>query len=345
MIPYRAAASLSVSLLLAWSGGARARPTDVIHPGGVPSESDTLVFEYPVLRSPSLLSLRAPSLLAAPAAGASAADSVGRAQDTLARRVDPPAGAGLGAAAAVQGAAPAPGSVGGPGSQASLLFSGSKSLSVEMGRGRDASLHQTLDLTVRGRVAGDVELAATLSDQELPFQPDGTTRELQDLDRLFLSVRAPHGEVTMGDFRLDGGPGEFARISRQLQGVRGQASVAGSTWDVAAASAKGQRGSIETKGGEGKQGPYDLIPRAPGEIPAGVVAGSETIWLDGIKLRRGSDQDYVVDYGLGQVTFTTRHPITAESRLAFDFERASTNFRRSLYAAFTQGPISSSGRW
>ncbi|HXL14593.1 MAG TPA: hypothetical protein VN972_00790, partial [Methylomirabilota bacterium] len=152
-------------------------------------------------------------------------------------------------------------------------------------------------------------------------------------------------EVTMGDFRLDLGPGEFARLSRQLQGVRGQARVAGSTWDVAAASAKGQRGSIETKGVEGKQGPYELIPRAPGEIPAGVVAGSETVWLDGIKLRRGADQDYVVDYGLGQVTFTTRHPITAESRLAFDFERASTNFRRSLYAAFTQGPISSSGRW
>src|SRR6185503_18873370 len=117
-------------------------------------------------------------------------------------------------------------------SSASLLFSGSKSLSVEMGRGRDASLHQTLDLTVRGRVASEVELSATLSDQELPFEPDGTTRELQDLDRLLLSVRAPQGEVTMGDFRLDGGPGEFAKITRQLQGVRGQATIAGSTWDV-----------------------------------------------------------------------------------------------------------------
>ena len=130
---------------------------------------------------------------------------------------------------------------------------------------------------MRGRVAGDVELAATLSDQELPFEPDGTTRELQDLDRLFLSVRAPQGEVTMGDFRLDAGPGEFARLSRQLQGVRGQAHVAGSTWDVAAASAKGQRGSIETRGEEGKQGPYDLIPRVAGEIPPGVVADRKSV--------------------------------------------------------------------
>ncbi|HXF58895.1 MAG TPA: hypothetical protein VN539_03660 [Candidatus Saccharimonadales bacterium] len=318
-------AALLLVASCAWPSFASARPTDVIHPGGVPAVEDTLVFDYPVLQSPSLLSLRAPSLLETGMASA---------PDTAASPVPLPTPRTVAAA-----------STGGTGFQASLLFSGSKSLSVEMGRGRDASLHQTLDLTVRGRVAGDVELAATLSDQELPFEPDGTTRELQDLDRLFLSIRAPQGEVTMGDFRLDVGPGEFARVARQLQGVRGQAKVAGSTWDVAAASAKGQRGTIETKGEEGKQGPYELVARVAGDLPPGVVAGSETVWLDGAKLKRGADQDYVIDYGAGTVTFTTRHPITAESRIAFDFEQASTNFRRSLYAAFTQGPIASSGRW
>jgi hypothetical protein len=329
-------AALLLGALAVYGAPAGARPTDVIHPGGVPSAPDTLVFEYPAIRSPSLLSLAARSPFSVTAACESAADSAAGAPSTLARREGP---AGTAAAPApVAAAAPGP-------SAASLLFSGSKSLSVEMGRGRDASLHQTLDLTVRGRVAGDVELAATLSDQQLPFEPDGTTRELQDLDRLFLSVRAPQGEVTMGDFRLDGGAGEFARVSRQLQGVRGQARVAGSKWDVAAASAKGERGSLEIKGEEGKQGPYDLVPRVAGESPPGVVAGSETIWLDGAKLKRGADQDYVIDYGAATVTFTTRHPITAESRLAFDFERASTNFRRSLYAAFTQGTFASGGRW
>lgn len=327
-----ALASLAVLAVLAGSNlPALALPIDVVHPGGVEVASDTLVFDYPVLRSPSLLSLRAASVLGSPAASEAPPDSSSRVSDTWMRRSDPPA--------------TAPASGVGAASQASLLFSGSKSLSVEMGRGRDASLHQTLDLTVRGRVAGDVELAATLSDQALPFEPDGTTRELQDLDRLFLSVRSPQGEVTMGDFALDGGAGEFARVSRQLQGVRGQTHVLGSRWDVAAASAKGQRGTIETKGEEGKQGPYELIPSVPGVIPAGIVAGSETVWLDGVKQKRGADQDYVIDYGVGTITFTTRHPITAESRLAFDFERASTNFRRSLYAAFTQGTISTSGRW
>src|SRR6267378_4370396 len=336
----RTIAALAAAFVAASGPTASARPTDVVHAGGLPSESDTLVLEYPVVRSPSLLSLSARSALSAAAASESAADSAARS----AAAAGAPGGAVIPAATTVASTPGASAAAAGP-SKASLLFSGSKSLSVEMGRGRDASLHQTLDLTVRGRVAGDVELAATLSDQQLPFQPDGTTRELQDLDRLLLSVRAPQGEVTMGDFRLDGGPGEFARLTRQLQGVRGQARIAGAKWDLAAASAKGERGSIEIRGEEGKQGPYDLISRVPGEIPPGVVAGSETVWLDGAKLKRGADQDYVVDYGAGAVTFTTRHPITAESRIAFDFERANTNFRRSLYAAFTQGPISSSGRW
>src|SRR5436853_1788083 len=314
-------------LVALFAGSAHARPVEVICPGGVPALLDTLVFDYPVIRSPALLSLRAPSMVR------SQSDNPASSDTASAYALSNP---GM---VAVTGAASAS-----TGSQASLLFSGSKSLAVEMGRGRDASLHQTLDLTVRGRVAGDVELAATLSDQALPFEPDGTTRELQDLDRLFLSIRAPQGEVTMGDFRLDQSPGEFARVARQLQGVRGQARIAGSTWDVAAASAKGERGSIETKGEEGKQGPYDLVARVPGEIPPGVVAGSETVWLDGVKLKRGADQDYTIDYGAGAVTFTTRHPITAESRVAFDFEQASANFTRSLYAAFTQAPLTSAGR-
>ncbi len=318
-----------VALLCGAAAPVWARPTDVVHPGGVSAGRDTLVFEYPVILSPALLSLSAPSALSN-VPSAAVQDSVQRETSRV---------ASVGVPAPVR-----PASAAGP-SAASLLFSGSKSLSVEMGRGRDASLHQTLDLTVRGRVASEVELSATLSDQELPFEPDGTTRELQDLDRLLLSVRAPQGEVTMGDFRLDGGPGEFSKVTRQLQGVRGQARLKGAKWDVAAASAKGQRGSIEIKGEEGKQGPYELVVRVAGEIPPGVVAGSETVWLDGAKLKRGADQDYVVDYGAGTVTFTTRHPITAESRLAFDFERASTNFRRSLYAAFTQGGLGSGGRW
>ena len=144
-------------LVALFAGSAHARPVEVICPGGVPALLDTLVFDYPVIRSPALLSLRAPSMVRSQSDNPASSDTASAVALSNPGMV------------AVTGAASAS-----TGSQASLLFSGSKSLAVEMGRGRDASLHQTLDLTVRGRVAGDVEMAATLSDQELPFEPDGT---------------------------------------------------------------------------------------------------------------------------------------------------------------------------
>jgi hypothetical protein len=315
-----ALAVVALAAPIALAPGALASPVPSLHPGGVEQPPDTLVLEFPVRKAPSLLSLQAVAPLASLTSRAGPAP-------TLVRRD-------------AATAAPAP-ALAEP--RDALVVSGSKSIAVELGRGRDASLHQTLDLTLRGRVAGDVDLAATLSDQRLPFEPDGSTRELEDLDRVSLSVRAPQGGATLGDFRLEGAPGEFARVTRALQGVRGEAKLGGLRWDVAAASPKGERRSLELRGEEGKQGPYVLLGRGAGTDLGGIVAGSETVWLDGSKLRRGADQDYVMDYGAASLTFTVRHPITAESRIAVDFEGANGRYRRTFYAATTRREWGSGG--
>lgn len=320
-----------------------ARPVPSFHPGGVAAAADSIVLEFPARRAPTLLALRAVAPLAA--LGGHAAPDPDPA-GTLVRREDWSGGGPAGPtvlAATNATAAARSGGTSDPGE--ALVVSGTKSFGIELGRGRDAALSQALDLTVRGRVGGEVEVAATLSDQRLPFEPDGSTRELEDLDRLSLSVRAPQGEATMGDFRLDGAPGEFARIARSLEGVRGAARIRGAKWDVAAASAKGERRSLEFRGEEGKQGPYELTSRGADSDDAGVVAGTETVWLDGVALRRGADADYVMDYGRGTLTFTVRHPVSAQSRIAADFEAATSRYRRSLYAASTRGPIRRSGEW
>ncbi len=308
-----------------------ARPVPVVHPGGV-AAADTVVLEFPVAASPVLRALRA-----GPGASPDAASRAGAVRGI----------SGGSTAAGEAGGASASGTDAAPAARSgdALVFSGSKSLAVELGSRRDASLHQALDLTVRGRVAGDVDVSATLSDQRLPFEASGDTRELDDLDRLSVSVRAPRAGATFGDFQLTSGRGEFARVSRQLQGVQGNAQVAGSTWDVAAASAKGERRSLEARGEEGKQGPYVLVPQGVGSFSEGVVAGSERVVLDGEELHRGADADYVVDYGAGTLTFTTHRPITAQSRIAVDFEASAGRFRRSLYAASTQGRASRSAEW
>jgi hypothetical protein len=349
------AAALALGLAATLAAGAAARPGDparaaaagtppdsgiaAVGTDGAPGEPDSVVLVFPVRRSPLLLTLRASAPLSVSAAlppGAIASRDVERglaspddaptsATPSLLRR-DPLGGGG----AAGSGFNERPGD--------RLVVSGSKSFSLEVGRRRDADFSQALDLTLRGRVAGDVDLAATLSDRALPFEPDGTTRELDDLEQLTLSLRAPGGEAMLGDFRLQEQPGEFARASRELQGVRGAATVGGARWDVTAAGAKGERRAAEFRGEEGKQGPYVLRTRdAASGGEGGIVAGSEAVWLDGARLKRGSDADYVMDYAAGTITFTVRRPISSSSRIAVDFEAAAADYKRQLYAAATRG--------
>jgi hypothetical protein len=308
--------------------GSRRVGADSSHAG-----PDSTVLLFPVRKSPALLLLRAHAPLAVAASlppGAREAWGAAAPGATLVRRdawESEREGTGRGAFAEPPGS-----------SGDRISVSGSKSFAVELGRRRDASLSQGLDLSLRGRIAGDVDLAATLSDRALPFEPDGATRELEEIDRLSLAVRAPGGEATLGDFRLDAFPGEFARVSRELQGVRGAARVRGSRWDVTAAGAKGERRSAEFRGEEGKQGPYVLAGRSTsngGE--GGIVAGSETVWLDGLKLRRGADADYVVDYAAGTITFTVRRSVGSSSRIAVDYEASASRYKRQLYAAATKG--------
>jgi hypothetical protein len=319
----RAGLILAAAALAVLPRGGHANPVPTLHPGGVDAPADTVVLDFPAERSPILIALRAGGPLSVDAGPASA-------------RADSAAISGA-PSVAVASAAPAAGGSLGASPGDGITFSGLKTVSVEMGANRGASLEQSLDLTVRGRVAGDVEVAAMLSDQRLPFEPDGSSRELEDLDRLTLQIRSSRAEATMGDFFLDGIPGQFARMTRHLEGVRGEARVGGASWNVAAASTKGEKRTLEFRGEEGRQGPYPLVSAGLAADAPGVVAGSEVVWLDGARLKRGADDDYVIDYGAGTVTFTVRHPVTAQSRIAVDFESATSRYRRSLYAATTQG--------
>jgi len=230
---------------------ADARPIDSLCPGGCDAPRDTVVLELPVARAPSLLALRASGPLAAGAADAP--DSTASVLRNETRPWTAPATAGTA------------GTIADGSSNDAITFSGLKLVSVEVGANRAASMTQSLDLTIRGRIAGDVEVAASLSDRRLPFEPDGSSRELEDLDNITLSLKAPHGEATMGDFLLDGVPGEFARLTRHLQGVQGSAKTGQAHWDVAAASEKGEKRTLEFRGEEGRQGPYPLITSALGE--------------------------------------------------------------------------------
>jgi hypothetical protein len=218
---------------------------------------------------------------------------------------------------------------------AALSLSGNKTIAVEFGSAQDAFLRQSLDLAISGTLAPGVQLTGVLSDRNTPLTGTGSTRDLQSLDRVRIELKTPQGSAALGDVSLQLAGGEFGRLERRLQGVRGDVGIAGFQGTAAAASAEGVYQRVEFFGTDGRQGPYPLRGQGAGGVS--VVTGSEVVVLDGVRMTRGEGADYSIDYDLAQITFSNRRPISSASRITVECQFTVNRFRRNL-AAFD-------GRW
>ena len=219
---------------------------------------------------------------------------------------------------------------------ASLALTGNKTLAVDFGSSQDAFLRQSLDLAVSGTLAPGVQLTGVLSDRNLPLTESGSTQDLQALDRVLIELTAPRGSAALGDVPLKLQQGEFGRLERRVQGVRGEWAVGGFHGLVAAANAQGEFFRAQFFGTEGRQGPYQLRDRG-GNAGISVVAGSEVVTVDGAQMARGEGADYAIDYERARITFTNRRPITSTSRITVDYQYVLNRYRRNL--------VSAAGRW
>jgi hypothetical protein len=214
---------------------------------------------------------------------------------------------------------------------ASLAVTGNKTIAVEFGSSQDAALRQSLDLAVAGTLAPGVELTGVLSDRNTPLGVAGSTQDLQSLDRVLIELRAPHASAALGDVPLVVEQGQFARLNRQVQGMRGEWHQGGFLGSVAAASTQGEYQRMRIAGADGLQGPYLLTDRS-GSTGISVVAGSEVVTLDGQRLARGESADYSMDYETARITFTNRRPISSSSRITIEYQYALNRYRRNLSA-------------
>ncbi len=213
---------------------------------------------------------------------------------------------------------------------------GSITRGVVAGSNRDVSVTSALRLSLEGEVSPGVTLRAALTDEDTPILPEGTTRQLSDLDRVYVEVDGPGVRARLGDVDLALVGTAFAPLTRQVQGAVLEARLPrlGMVSGRAVASASATRGRFRSQDVvalEGVQGPYRL-QGVQGEAFVVVVPGSERVFLDGQRLARGAGADYTIDYGTGEVTFTSARLITAERRITVDFEYTSGGFTRTLLA-------------
>lgn len=225
------------------------------------------------------------------------------------------------------------------GSAAGLRTTGSISRGVVAGSNRDVSVTSGLRLQLSGEVAPGVDVSAALTDENTPVLPEGTTAQLQDLDRVYVEVAAQRVSARLGDVDLVLPGTAFAPLQRKVQGAAVEASWDGPARGRALASASATRGlfrSQDVVALDGVQGPYRL-QGAAAEPFVVVVPGSERVYLDGARVARGEAEDYTIDYATGELTFTPRRLITAERRITVDFEYTTGGFTRTLLAATAEG--------
>ena len=199
-----------------------------------------------------------------------------------------------------------------------LEVSGSQTFGISVGSGRDVTPNQELRVNVEGNVSENISILALLSDQDLPIQPEGTTENIQDIDQKLVRITHPNMRGTLGDFEGSLGASEFIFFPRALEGVQVEGDFKwGKFHLIPSAIPKGQSTSLVLRGEEGRS-EYRLTVDGQYVI---VKAGSEIVWLNGERMRRGENNDYVIrEYGDPIVEFNSKHLITSNDTIRIDFE-------------------------
>lgn len=199
-----------------------------------------------------------------------------------------------------------------------LEYSGSRTFGITVGSGRSLSQNQEFRINVRGNVSDNIEVLAMLSDQDLPIQPEGMTEDIQDINQKLIRITHPNVTGTLGDFNASLGPSEFIFFPRALEGVKVEGDFQRSKFHlIPSALPKGQSTSKVIRGEEGRS-EYRLDVNNQFVI---VKAGSEIVWLNGEKMRRGENNDYIIrEYGDPIIEFNSKHLITSNDVIRVDFE-------------------------
>lgn len=216
---------------------------------------------------------------------------------------------------------------------------GSISRGVTVGNAQSLSLQSTLNLQLDGQIAPNLYMKGSISDDNVPFQPEGNTQKLQEFDQVYLKVYNDHFAVIGGDFWLYKPSGYFLNYTKRTQGVSLEAyhpitiglQDGKANHKVSGAFSKGKFSRNIVQGIEGNQGPYKL-KGAENETYIVVLAGTEKVYVDGRLLTRGQEFDYVIDYNTAEITFTANQLITKDKRIIVEFQYSDLNYARSLFA-------------
>ncbi|MFV5686212.1 hypothetical protein ACM55I_12285 [Flavobacterium sp. GB2R13] len=212
-----------------------------------------------------------------------------------------------------------------------LNTSGSITRGVTIGNNQNTVLNSNLDLQITGKLSEKVSLRASLQDSNIPLQDGGYSQKLDQFDNIFMELFSDKWNIRAGDVFLENKKTQFLNFNKKVQGLATNFNFGteDSKTNVFASVAlvKGQYAKSNFVGQEGNQGPYKLKGQN-GELYVLVISGSERVYVNGVLLKRGENNDYTIDYNAGEIVFTPLFTITSEMRIAIEYQYSDRNYSR-----------------
>ena len=225
----------------------------------------------------------------------------------------------------------------------SLDYSGNYTQGFSLGNNQNLVVNQNFNLNLSGKL-GDIDILASMTDNNLPIQAEGNTQQLREFDRIYIQLKKGKNQLIAGDYELKSPNSYFTNYYKKLQGgtfsnttdflfknpfdksiTKPQTATISSRVSAAVARGKFARSVLPVS--EGNQGPFRLLA-TEGVVFFIVLAGTEKVFFDGNLLLRGEENDYVIDYNRGDIMFTPKRLVTKDSRIVVEFEYADQSYLR-----------------
>lgn len=203
-----------------------------------------------------------------------------------------------------------------------------------------AGIISGLNLELNGKLSDNMEISAFVSDDNMAVSEEGSTESLKDIENIYIQFRHPRFFSRMGNFSIDYDSGEFGKLESSLSGALLNTNVKEYSAEGFVSAGRTEYSSAVFTGMEGLTGPY-LIRNSADRTGYEIEPGSETVWLNGKKLSRGSE--YYFDNLNAELYFLAGTPVHDGDRIMIDFRYFTSDYNNITYGFDTKARLNETG--